>query len=615
MGGKPMAGHVTYLATRLRRAVGIASLLPRVFRLLRASAPGWSLAWAGLLVAGGILPAGQLYLVRRVVDRISISVARSAEGVGPTRLQSTLVLLALLAGTMVLMEILRVACGWVREIQAELLRDRITALIHERSIAADMAFYEWPENFDLLHRAREEAGFRPVALVDSLGHLLQGGITLAAMGAVLISFGPWLPAAMLASALPALVVVLYAGHRQHRWRMATTAASRRLYYYDGLLTGGVAAAELRIFGLGPPFQAAYRSLRARLRRERLALVISQGLAELGAGVLALAVAGGCLGWMVWRVVRGEATLGELALFYQAFQQGQGTVRRLLDGMGQFYANSLFLGNLFAFLDLKPQVIDPPHPVTALGRVERSIRFCNVTFRYPGNSRPSLANFDLEIPAGRVVALVGPNGAGKSTLIKLLCRFYDPDEGSIEVDGVDLRAMPLDGLRGLITVLFQEPVRYSCSVAESIAIGRREEATPGEIEAAARAAGADEVVDRLPGGYETLLGREIEGGTGLSGGEWQRIALARAFLRRAPILLLDEPTSAMDSWAEADWLERLRGQAAGRTVVIITHRFSTAMQADMIHVLADGKAVEAGSHEELLACGGRYAHSWSMQTER
>jgi ATP-binding cassette, subfamily B, bacterial len=245
----------------------------------------------------------------------------------------------------------------------------------------------------------------------------------------------------------------------------------------------------------------------------------------------------------------------------------------------------------------------------------AVRVRGLSYRYP-DGRAALRGVDLTIMPGESIALVGPNGAGKSTLIKLLCRFYDPNEGSVEIDGVDLRDYPIDKLRRLITVLFQEPVRYSCTVAEAIALGRQPEgASRGEIEAAARAAGADEIIERLPEGYDTPLGREIEGGTGLSGGEWQRVALARAFLRKAPIILLDESTSAMDSWAEADWLGRLRTLACGRTVVIITHRFSTAMQADEIHVISDGQAVEAGSHEELLACGGRYAQSWATQTER
>ncbi len=604
----------TYLAMRLARIAAQFRHLPRVFGLVWASSRGWSVAWVVLLALQGVVPAGQLYVVRGLVDRLGKAVvARTA--VDPSHLRDMLVLAAILIATLLALEIIHGLSEWVRTVQAERLQDEITARVHERSIAADMAFYDWPEYFDLLHRARVEASYRPVALIDTLGQLFQSTISLIALGAVLVSFGPWLPAAVVACAVPALVAIVYGSYREHEWRSRATAAERRLRYYDRLLTESASAAELRLFGLGALFQGAYQELRRRLRRERLALIRAESVAEAGAGVLGLAVAGGSVGWMVWQGVKGRASLGDLALFYQAFQQGEAAVRRLLDGVGQFYANSLFLGNLFAFLDLSPRVIDPPKPLPAPAVID-SIRFRNVCFHYPGSARKALDHFDLTIPAGQIVAVVGPNGAGKSTLLKLVCRFYDPDAGSIEIDGVDLRAFRLDDLRDLITVLFQEPVRYSFTIAEAITLGRQSATiSRDELESAAKAAGADEVVQRMTRGYDTLLGREVEGGVELSGGEWQRIALARAFFRNAPIILLDEPTSAMDSWAEADWMARLRSLAGRRTVVVITHRFTTAMQADVIHVLDDGRVVETGTHEELVALGGRYALSWSLQTRR
>ncbi len=258
------------------------------------------------------------------------------------------------------------------------------------------------------------------------------------------------------------------------------------------------------------------------------------MAQLGAGVVALLITGAAMCWMVWKAVRGRATFGDLVLFYQAFNQGQQLMRSLLEQAGQIYANSLYLGNLFEFLALRPKVVDPAHPVPAPPALKQVIRFHNVTFRYPGSQRLALENFNLTIPAGQVVAMVGPNGAGKSTLIKLLCRFYDPDAGRIELDGIDLRAMPLHDLRRLITVLFQEPVHYNATVAENISLGDLEAgANSAEIEAAARAAGAEQCIARLPHGYGNLLGNWFENGAELSLGEWQRLALARAFLRQRP----------------------------------------------------------------------------------
>jgi ATP-binding cassette subfamily B protein len=237
----------------------------------------------------------------------------------------------------------------------------------------------------------------------------------------------------------------------------------------------------------------------------------------------------------------------------------------------------------------------------------------VTFRYPGAGRATLEDFSLTIPAGRITTIVGPNAAGKSTLVKLLCRFYDPQEGRLELDGRDIRALPLSELRQRLAVQFQEPVRYNATAAENVALGDAGRMpAPGEIQAAARGAGADEVIARLPLGYENLLGKWFVDGAELSAGEWHRLALARAFLRQAPILILDEPTGNMDPWAEAEWLERFRARAQGRTAILITHRLTTAMRADVIFVMADGQVVEAGTHAELVARGGLYARSWSEE---
>jgi ATP-binding cassette subfamily B protein len=320
-----------------------------------------------------------------------------------------------------------------------------------------------------------------------------------------------------------------------------------------------------------------------------------------------------MAWMVWRAMRGLISLGDLALFYQAFQQGLQLMRALLENVGQLYTNILFLGNLFEFLALKPAVVSPPSPRPAPAPLREGVRFSGVRFRYPGSDRLALDGFDLFVPAGRVVAVVGPNGAGKSTLLKLLCRFYDPEAGSVSLDGVDLRQFPVDGLRRSITVLFQQPVHYNASVRGNIAFGDLAGAPPdAAIKAAAEAAGADSAICRLPEGYDNLLGKWFAEGAELSVGEWQRVALARAFVRRAPLIILDEPTSAMDPWAEADWLERFRRLASGRTAIVITHRFTTAMLADEIHVMEAGRIAQSGTHQDLLAGAGRYAEWWAAQ---
>lgn len=602
------------LATKLRGAAGQVRYLPRALRLVWAASRGWTLLWIGLLVAQGLLPVAVVYLTRELVD--SLVGAVGSPGDWP-RVSATLVVGALMGGVLLLGELLHSASDWVRNVQAKRVEDHINALVHRKSTTVDLAFYESPDYHDHLHRARAEASFRPIALLENAGALIQNGITLVAMAAVLLPYGLWIPLALFVSTLPAFVVVLRFALRQHRWNLRTTADERRASYYDWLMTTGETAAELRLFGLGTRFQEAYQSLTTRLRREQLQIARAHGLAELGASAVALLITAGCLIWMALRAMTGEATLGDFALFYQAFSQGQRLMRSLLASVGQAYYNVLFLGNLFAFLDLEAKVIDPPHPRRAPAAEERrhgfDVRFRNVTFRYPGSDRAALQRLDLSIPAGQIAAVVGTNGAGKSTLIRLLCRFYDPQEGRIELDGIDVRDLPLQDLRGRITVLFQEPVRYNASVAENIALDPAgATAKRAQLEAAARAAGADAMIARLPSGYETLLGKWFAGGVELSTGEWQRLALARAFMRPSRVILLDEPTSAMDSWAESDWIRRFRSLATGRTAIIVTHRFTTAMQADVIYVMDEGRVREYGSHAELLGQDGAYAQSWRAQ---
>jgi ATP-binding cassette, subfamily B, bacterial len=599
------------ISAKLRKALAQLPYLLRALALVWQVARGWTIAWFVLLAVQGLLPAASVYLTKLVVDGV---VGALKNGGSWSDVSAVLILLVALAGVMLLMEVARSGIGWIRTVQAELLQDHINGLIHEKSAAADLAFYEFPDYYDHLHRARAEASYRPVALLENLGSLFQNGITLVAMGAILIPLGPWLSLALIASTLPAFFVVAHYALVQYQWRLRTTADDRRTWYYDWVLTAAEAAAELRLFGVAKHFQSAYQSLRGKLRRERLRLARRQSLAELGASIIALLITGAALAWMVWKAMKGLVTLGDLALIYAAFNQGQGLMRTLLESMGQLYANSLFLGNLFEFLALEPIVIEPaPEQAATPRELREEISFHNVSFSYPQSERRALDDFCLTISAGQVVALVGPNGAGKSTLVKLLCRFYDPTSGRVEIDGVNIKRISTRYLRRLITVLFQQPFHYNATVSENIRYGDLEhEPQLNEVEAAARAAGAEDIIAGLPEGYASILGKWFAGGTELSVGEWQRIALARAFLRQSPIIILDEPTSALDPWAEADWLLRFRQLAVGRTAIIITHRFTTAMHADIIHVMEHGRIVEAGSHHDLLDRDGLYADSWKRQ---
>ncbi len=611
-----MFSNLSYLSLRFLSSL---SFLPRAISLVWKASGKWTIAWAVVLVIQGILPVGAVYLTKALVDGL---VAVIGEGRDSAKIRELLLWAALMALIMLASEILRGVSMIIRTAQSETLGDYITGLIHQQSVNVDYAFYEMPDYYDHLYRAREDASYRAVELIENVGELLQDAITLCGMAVTLTMFEWYLPVTLLLSTIPALVVVMRHALKEHEWRLKKTGDERRAWYYDWVLTTDVAAAEIRLFGLGSYFQNAYQTIRAALRGEHMKLTIRQTLANFFAGFFALAVTGAVMAWMVYQTVQGRVTLGTLALFYQAFNQGQGLMRALLGNVGQLYANSLFLGNLFEFLALIPGVRDPidlaqsaPASSKSPSYLNDGVEFRDVTFTYPGGGRDVLRNFNFKLPAGKITAIVGLNGAGKTTLIKLLCRFYDPQLGCVLIDGVDIRHMEVDALRRMITVLFQEPVHYNATVSDNIRLGDlAAESSDENLKLAIHSAGAQEIIGRLPKGHESLLGKLFLEGNELSVGEWQRIALARAFWRNSPIILLDEPTSAMDSWAETEWMNRFRLIAARHTSLLITHRFTTAMRADLVHVMVDGKIVESGTHEELILLDGVYAQSWHEQTK-
>jgi len=573
----------------------------RALKLVWAAAGLRTVAWGVLLVGQGLIPAGQALLLRTLVNRLVASprwdaIAAPALGI---------------AGLWILGQLFSSALSWVRAAQAEQVQDEVHRLIHVQALRMDLAFYDHPESYDQLHRAQIDAISQPLALLESLGSLVQNGLGFLVLAGILFTYAGWLPLLLVATAIPGLFLVGRHILKEHRWRLDHTIQERRARYLDWLITEQGAAAELRLFDLGPYHRKAFEDLRANLREGRLRLVRQGAITELGAGCLAWGGSLVGLGWMLHRTLAGKAGLGDLLLCFQAFQQSQILLRSLLEGAGKIYRSLLFVENLDEFLALQPAILSGPAGEPGLP-VKESIRFERVSFTYAGGFHPALDGFDLEIPQGKVVALVGHNGAGKSTLIKLLCRFYDPDAGRILLDGVDIRSLDPVAMRRRIAVLFQAPLHFHASVADNISFGDVEAASDRpRIVQAARDAGALEPIERLDGGFDALLGKWF-GGAELSGGEWQRIALARAFFRRASLIVLDEPTSSMDSWAEQDWLSRFRTLTEGRTGLMITHRFTTAMHADIVHVLDKGRVVESGTHQELVALGGSYARSWAAQ---
>lgn len=608
-----MSNQLFFLRSRFKNLQNQFPYIRQTFRLIWTASKGWTLAWVALLVLQGILPIAVVLLTRVVVDSLVMVLEG---GTNRASLQPLIFSFLIMGAVLLTQELMSSFSNYIRTAQSERVRDYISEMVFKKSVSVDLAFYDSAENFDHLYRATFEAGQRPVALLESAGSLLQSGITMISMAVVLTAYGWWLPFVLFLSTLPAFFVVLKHKQRHHHWSMATTRDERRVWYYQYNLTSRDSAPELRLFQLGDLFRSNHQKLRLRLREEKLKLIRDQGLSETLAGVIALVITGFAMIWMIVQIVEGLYSLGDLALFYSAFNQGQKLARTLLSGVGEIYSNSLFLSDLFQYLELESLVKSPEIPIPTPASVQNRIQFNDVSFHYTESERNVVQHFNLEIPSKGIVAIVGPNGAGKSTLVKLLCRFYDPQSGSIMLDGVNLRNYDVNDLRRHITVLFQMPMHYQETAATNIAFGDVYiHPEPNLVSVAAKLAGVDEVINRLPQGYDTMLGKWFEPGTDLSVGEWQRIALARAFYRQAPIVILDEPTSAMDPWAEADWLRRFRKLAESRTTIIITHRFSTAAYADAIHVMDEGRIIESGTHQELLRLGGQYAQSWKDQMER
>ncbi|NNE46119.1 MAG: ABC transporter ATP-binding protein [Rhodothermales bacterium] len=587
-------------------------LVGKALGLVWQSAPRWTVSWAILLVVQGALPAVTVYVSKLLIDTM---VAGLDDGGATWELLKPVAVLAgvmgaLLLATHILSSILR----WVRVALSETFRDYLRGRLHEKAVELDLEFYETSAYHDRLYRVMGDVAQRPVTMLESLGSLVQSTVTILGLAVLIVTYAWWLPLLLFVGALPALAVAMRFSRRRHAWWMRRTQDERWTQYYETVLTHSSIAAEVRLFDLGTHFKTLYQELRARLRDERVDLERKHVLENIAAGLLALFITAGVMIWITLRAFRGAATLGDIALFYQAFSRGQNLMRSILLSVNQVYDSSLFVSELFDFFALKPMA-SPERTPSQVRKVPGSVEFENVSFAYPASNDLSLNDVSVTFKRNQTVAIVGENGAGKSTLLKLLCRFYDPKEGRVLVDGTPLSQIPLEDARRLLTVLFQFPVQYHASAAQNIAYGEVSgEIDSARIREAARLAGIDEKIESLPAGYETLLGKWFVDGQELSGGEWQRLAMARAYYRDAPIIVLDEPTSMLDSWAEADWFERFRSLAQDRIGIVITHRFTIARRADVIHVMQAGRIVESGSHQDLLSLGGLYAASWQQQVE-
>lgn len=600
-----------------RQRLGALRYVPRLFGWVAGTSPGLLTANAALRLVRALLPVAMLYLGKRIVDEV----IALAAGAGPLAARwdaGEFDTLALLVGAEFALAVASDVLARAVALVDALLGDRFTHTTSVRLMAhaatLDLAQFEDADFYDRLDRARRQTTGRTVLVGQVLGQA-QDIVTVLTLGAGLIVYAPALLALLAVALVPAFLGEAHFNARSYALSTAWTPERRELDYLRHAGASDETAKEVKVFGLNGWLTERYADLSERFYAANRALAIRR--ATVG-GALAVV---GALGYyaayavIVARTVRGDFSIGDLTFLAGSFLQMRGRLEGLLSGFSTVSGQALYLEDLFSFFEIEPRIASPADARPVPAPIREGWTFENVGFRYPGSDRWAVRGLTFTLHAGEALALVGENGAGKTTLTKLLARLYDPDEGRILLDGHDLRTYDLAELRAATGVIFQDFVRYHLTAAENIAVGQiaARDDRP-RVEQAAERGLADAVVARLPDGYEQVVGRRFERGVDLSGGEWQKVALARAYMRDAQLLILDEPTAALDARAEADVFQRFRALTAGKTAVLISHRFSTVRMADRILVLDGGQQAELGTHPELVAAGGRYAELFELQAQ-
>jgi ATP-binding cassette subfamily B protein len=600
-----VAGSLRAFARSARATFGGVG---RVLGLVWSAHRGLTLTLAVVTLAQSVVPAAQVYLSKLLIDAVVRAV--QAGGVG---LQPVIVLAALQFVASALGSLLQTLANISQQLLQERAAIQVQTRIMEHANTLDLAHFESPEFYDKLQQAQQQSAFRPTQMVSGVFSLVRTLITFLSMVALLLQLG-WVVALIaLLSPVPSFIATSRYGWQGFQLMRRQSPARRLMQYLTTLLTTDTFNKEVKIFNVGPYFIRRYRGLAQNYYEENRRLLVRRYMMGFVWGSLTTLATSATYLYVALLAVWGRVTLGDLTLFVQAAQSVQQNFQSVLTGLQGMYENNLYLDTIFDLLETEPRIRPPEHPAAVRRPFRHGVEFRGVTYKYPNSEKIAIRDLSFRIDPGETVALVGRNGAGKTTIVKLLARLYEPDEGQVLVDGRDVREYDPAELRAQIGVIFQDYATYQLTARENIGVGRlaRLEDTDA-IEDAARKSGAAPVIEALPEAYDTVLGKWFDGGHQLSGGEWQKVALSRAFIRDAQILILDEPTSALDAQAEYDLFARMKELTRGKMALFISHRFSTVRMADKILVLEDGALVEAGSHEELMLLGGRYAELFELQ---
>jgi ATP-binding cassette subfamily B protein len=601
-----------------RERFGALRNLAPFLQLVWRTSPALALGQALLRVVRALLPVATLYVGKLIIDEVVLLVQtpRAAEDVRQWIASGLLDrigwLLALEFALAVLSDVLGRAVSLLDALLSERFSNETSVRLMEHAATLDLEDFEDSELQDRLERARRQAAGRS-SLIGQLFNQAQDVVTVASFAAGLLVYAPWLIAFLAIALLPAFIGEAHFNAQSYSLNYARTPERRELDYVRQTGASAETAKEVKIFGLNAFLIARYRALSASFFAANRAIALRRagwGSLLSAIGTIAYYVA---YAYIVWRTIHGDFSIGDLTFLAGSFRRLRNLLENLLMGFSQVAGQALYLDDLFSFFEIQPEIVPPPHPRPFPVPIRSGFAFENVGFRYPGAERWAVRGLTFTLRAGEILALVGENGAGKTTVVKLLARLYDPDEGRILLDGHDLREYDLFEIRANIGVIFQDFVRYHFTAADNIAVGRIEARHDrARIVAAAERSLADEVIRKLPQGYDQMIGKRFRTGIDLSGGEWQKVAIARAYMRDAQLLILDEPTAALDARSEFEVFKRFKELSLGKTVVLISHRFSSVRMADRIVVLVDGAVEAMGTHAELLEQRGRYAELFELQ---
>jgi len=586
-------------------------LFQESLKLVWASAPGWAIVNIFISLLGSFLPLGLLFLIKLLIDNIT----KTSTGVSGAGFTLVLWLIIAVVTVYFLDEISADFGNFVRKKQALRLESYMYDILHSKSVKLDLINFERPDYFDCLTRASREAPWRPNSILNNLVSMFRGGLSLLLMAGLLAGLNWLLVVLLLAVNIPAIWLRLHFADIIYNFQREQTPEARKTAYFNWLLTGDRPARELRLFGLGEYFKSLFRRSFLKQKEEEINIIRKRTLIETISNLFKAAAVFIVLLFIARETINKKLSLGEMAMFILAFRQGMMYIKDIFSSLAGLYEDSLFIGDTFEFLNLKEKIV-AEEPVIVPGAFTKKLDIQNISFSYPGNNQSVINNVSFEIKKGEIVALVGPNGAGKSTLVRLLCRLYDPETGLIKIDGNDIKNLDPGEYRKFFSVVFQDFMLYNLSAGENIRLGNTGIENPKEkIISAASLSGVEDLISSLPNGYDTVIGNLFDDSRELSWGEWQKIAIARALYREASILILDEPSSALDSETEYEIFSRFREIVKGKTSILISHRFTNVKLADRIIVLNKGEVEENGTHEELMKKKGLYYNMYIKQKSR